>query len=580
MARDYSTINPRVPGHETPLTLQMYARQEKFLNLRAQGYTVMDACAEVGINRKTYEKWRQRLEYFRIASDEIRVAKAAAASGQIRGDDFAAFRLRYFKHASPPFHLKIISILEKSKPGSVTMILVPPNHGKTTLLTDWINWKLAYDPNHRILYVSESSKLAEKVIGRVKRRMVDPNVARIYISEFGPFYEPGQEKQSKPWAAGQITVFRSNHDEQDYSLEAMGWTNQIYGVRSDTIVLDDYQTLRTAEKGNMTQSMVDKFQQDIYTRIDPAEGRVVILGTRVAPKDFYVNLLEQGDVVDNVIILPVFDFRGEPLWIERLDREKLDVIKKKVGPKIWSRAYLMKPQEDGAATFTEAVLNDCKNMSLKLAEPAAVNEEVWCGIDPAIDGYTAITTAAISIPRMRLMTTEHRFQLATGEAIMALIKETHTKTKFTTLIVEAVSFQKALARDERLEKMRRELGFTIIEHITAGNKADTTFGVARMASSYIDQTIEIPWAGEEEQRMFQPFVDEHVQWRATIPTRLRVQDYVMSEWFIWMRWQKMREKHLQPAAKSIRTQPMPFQPTKHANMFEYKGSVVGSRRGR
>jgi transposase-like protein len=53
----------------------MYARQEKFLNLRAMGYTVLEACAEVGINRKTYEKWRQRLEYFKIASDEIRVAK-------------------------------------------------------------------------------------------------------------------------------------------------------------------------------------------------------------------------------------------------------------------------------------------------------------------------------------------------------------------------------------------------------------------------------------------------------------------------------------------------------------------------
>jgi hypothetical protein len=556
----------------------MYARQEKFLNLRAMGYTVLEACAEVGINRKTYEKWRQRLEYFKIASDEIRVAKAAAASGTIRSDDFAGFRLRYFKHQSPPFHLKIISILEKSKPGSVTMILVPPNHGKTTLLTDWINWKLAYDPNHRILYVSESSKLAEKVIGRIKRRMSDPNVARIYISEFGPFYEPGQEKQSKPWAAGQITVFRSDHDEQDYSLEAMGWANQIYGVRSDTIVLDDYQTLRTAEKGNMTQAMVDKFQQDIYTRIDPAAGRVVILGTRVAPKDFYVNLLEQGDVVDNVIILPVYDFRGDPLWPDRLGKERLEMIKKKVGSKVWSRAYLMKPQEDGSATFTEPVLNDCKNMSLKLAEPAAVNEEAWAGIDPAIDGFTAMTTAAISVPRMRLMTTEHRFQLATGEAILALIKETWTKTKFTTLIVEAVSFQKALARDERLEAMRRECGFTIIEHTTASNKQDQTFGVARMASSFIDQTIEIPWAGEDEQHMFAPLLDELTQWRATIPTRLRVQDMVMSLWFMWMRWQKMRQSHIQPAAKSIRTQPMPFTPTQHRNMFEYKGSILGGKR--
>jgi len=559
-------------------THAMYKAQQRFLELRAEGLTVQQCCRELGIGIKTHEKWRYRYPDFAEAADEIRFDRMKKYTDtEFDANDFAQFRLRYFKFYSPPFHRRMIKVLEGAKPGSITMILVPPNHGKTTLLTDWVCQKLAIDPNHRILYVSESSKLADKVIGRVKRRMTDMTVAGLYMKDFGPFYQPGQEKQSKPWAADRITVNKSNHDEQDYSLEAMGWTNQIYGVRSDTIVLDDYQTLRTAEKGTTTQAMVDKFQQDIYTRIDPAEGHIVIIGTRVAPNDFYVNLLEQGDVVDDVLILPVFDWLGEPLWPDRLGRDRLEQLKKKVGQKIWSRAYLMKPSEDGAATFTDAVMNDCKNISLHLAEPPQGHEEVWAGLDPAIDKWTAITTMAVSYEGLRLMTAERRWEMSTGEAILALIRETWNRTRFTKLVVEAVSFQKALARDERLEKMRQELGFTIVEHQTNINKSDETFGVARMASSYIDQTIQIPWADEAEREMFQPFIDEHTQWRASIPTRLRVQDYVMSAWFPWMQWQRFRESQRQQTLV-IKGEGLPFRATQHRQVFEYRGSVLGGRR--
>jgi hypothetical protein len=390
------------------------------------------------------------------------------------------------------------------------------------------------------------------------------------MKDFGPFYEPGQEKSSKPWAAEYMTVYRSDHDEQDYSLEAMGWVSQIYGVRSDTIVLDDFQTLRTAEKGNTTQAMVDKFQQDIYTRIDQDEGRIVIIGTRVAMDDFYVKLLEQGEVVNDIIQMSAFNHAGQPLWPERFPTRSLENIKKKVGAKIWSRAYMMAPQDDGMATFEQAVVDDCKNMSLRMAVPPDLHEEVWAGVDPAIDNYTGITSAAISVDQMRLMTSEHFYELATGEAILAKIYQTWQRTKFSKLIVEAVSFQKALARDERLEAMRRECGFTIVEHTTSRNKLDETFGVARMASSFIDQTIVIPWATEAEQQMFQALIAELVPWRATIPTRLRVQDLVMSLWFIWVKWQDFRRQAYK-ATKSLRTTSMPYQPTGYKPGFKYSG---------
>lgn len=561
------------PGQQ-PNTRAMIETMEKFIILRGQGHTVTECCSQLAIVRKTYEKWRQRYPEFGILVDTVTRDHRERMGQPLHRDDFTGFRLRYFKHASPPFHNRIIHTIENSKPGSITMILVPPNHGKTTLLCDWVCFKLGMDPNHRILYISESSKLAGKVLGRVKRRMTDPAVAPGYQQDFGPFYVPGQEKLAKPWAAEFMTVNGSNHDEQDYSLEAMGWVSQIYGTRSDTIVLDDFQTLKTAEKGNVTEAMVDKFQQDIYTRIDPEQGRIVIIGTRVAQNDFYVQLLEQGDVIDDVIIMPAIDAQGRVLWEDRLPEHKLLGIKKKVGNKIWSRAYMMAPQDDGASTFQQEVLDDCKKSNIKVFQEADTNEDVWCGIDPALDNWMGLTTAAVTPKQMRLMASEHYFALSTGEAILSRIHIMWMKTKFTKLVVEAVSFQKALARDERLEQMRRDCGFTIVEHTTSSNKMDTTFGVARMASSFIDDTIWIPAADQESDDAFKALIAELVAWRATIPTRLRIQDLVMSLWFIWVQWQKLRVAAKNPT-KSIQGQGMPFKPTEYKpGVFKYGGSLI------
>lgn len=558
-----------------PITLKMIDNMEKVIIYRGQGLTVDEACKQCKLSRKTYEKWRTRWPQFARIVDRasIEYRKSLDENAIPVKDDFSGFRMKYFKHENAPFHDRMIWELENAKPGSITMILVPPDHGKTTTLTDYVCWKLGLDPNHRFLYISESSKLAAKVLGRIKRRMTDPSVAGAYQRDFGPFYQPGQEKQAKPWAAEFMTVYKSNHDEQDYSLEAMGWVSQIYGVRSDTIILDDFQTLKTAEKGNTTDAMVDKFQQDIYTRIDPDHGKVFIIGTRVAMEDFYVKLLNQGTVVDNVIILPAIDAEGKALWEARIPLVKLKQIERKVGPKIWARAYMMTPQDDGMATFQLEVLNDCKKTNLVVWGAADATEDVWAGIDPAIDNFTAITTAAITTERMRLISSEHFPQLATGEAILAAIQRTWERTHFTKLMVEAVSFQKALARDERLEKMRRDCGFTIVEHTTSSNKMDATFGVARMASSFIDDTIWIPAGNEASNQHFLGLIAELVQWRATIPTRLRVQDMVMSLWFIWVQWQKYRKAH-EERTGSIQGAGMPWKPTSYRPGFKYRGTVL------
>lgn len=552
-------------------------RQEQFLVLLSMGYNIKQACAMLKppIDRKTYEKWRAGDPMFARHADSIRLSSGKPIEElDMDPNSFPVFRKKYFKHDSPPVHIEIADALDQG--GKIILILIPPFHGKTTNLADKMCEMIAKKPNTRIGYVTESQNLARKVCGRLRRRMTEVRIAKEFISDYGPFYTPGQEKMAKPWGSDYFTVFKADHDENDYTFEALGWNSQIYGARWDVAVLDDYQTLRNTRNPKVTDNMVEIFQQDILTRVDLEDGGVVvIIGTRVAQRDFYSEIMNQG-VHDTVIIRPAIDAQGNPLWEAKWDLEKLAKQRKRVGAKVWHRAYMMRPQDEGSATFTEATLHQCRNANYVIHQAADTNEDVWGSVDPAIDKWTAVCGAAVTPETFRMTEIRHKFEVSTGEGILTMIFEMWQKIRFSQLIVEAVSFQKALARDERLEKMKKECGFEIIEHTTALNKLDTTFGLARMASSFIDSSIILPWGDEDSQKAVQLLIDEALAWRATIPTAQRTQDILMATWFMWLRWQKLRkvEKEQQDELKAAA---MPFSPTALPGGMTQYGPLVRGR---
>jgi hypothetical protein len=95
-----------------------------------------------------------------------------------------------------------------------------------------------------------------------------------------------------------------------------------------------------------------------------------------------------------------------------------------------------------------------------------------------------------------------------------------------------------------------------------------------MASSFIDQTVQIPAADQEAQDHFAPLIAELVAWRATIPVRLRTQDLVMSLWFVWIKWQEYR-KNMEHRTTSIRGTGMPFKPSPYSpGTFKYDRPVL------
>ena len=152
-----------------------------FLESLENNGKVADALIATGVTRSAYEKWRQRFPDFAAKADAIRL-NFHTEKPDTEIPAFEHFRSEYFGHMSPWFHLRAIDAYENTPPGNLTLILWPPEHGKTTLAEDYFCYKLATNPEFRITVGSEGQDMARKILGRIRTRMEPTGPFPLYLS--------------------------------------------------------------------------------------------------------------------------------------------------------------------------------------------------------------------------------------------------------------------------------------------------------------------------------------------------------------------------------------------------------------
>lgn len=565
--------------------------------------TVEQICAVVGRAVSTYEKWRQRYPEFRYEVDAIRGADRSSMVDGWKGG-FAAFRKQFFGMDSPWFHLEVVDALEHGEPGSITLILLPPEHGKSTLLTDYCCYKLALDPTFRISYGSEKQGHAIKIGNRIRNRMSMEGPAREYVVRWGPFAPTPGRISSQPWGTQFFNVQKkAAHDDQEYSWQAIGFGAAIAGTRSDLLIVDDVQSRKSL---NLSKKILEEFRQDWLSR-PGSKGRTVVIGTRVGDLDFYRELMDAVDeetgrpLVDRVIVYPAIrydhtdvdvDEAGEPildkngntrpkriyLWPERYTAAEYDRMRRNAGPAAWARNYQQQPRDAGTDTFDEGVIEKM-NDDLHAWEMPIPNDmmELAITLDPAIGGHNAFTVQGWAKTRLIVLDTSGDWGLTSYDQIWTelenLLRLWHRRARFdgkeldvTTFVVEDKAFQKGLIREQRLLELQEEFGFAIVPHQTNDEKNDDIIGVTGMVTSARRKEIVLPAATDPVTvARIGPLRDELVKWRPRVKgTRLK-QDKVMALWFGWLQWRKRRFLLVDTAKRgqpSGARPPLPWTPMK------------------
>jgi hypothetical protein len=195
------------------------------------------------------------------------------------------------------------------------LTLLPRDHQKSRMIAYRVAWYLTKHPDHRVLYISSTSNLAEKQLKFIK----DILTSKIY-SRYWPEMVNEEEGKREKWTNSEISLdhpLRKTEGVRDPSIFTAGLTTSITGLHCDVAVMDDvvvYENAYTEEGRNKVKS-----QYSLLSSIEGADAQEWVVGTRYHAKDLYNDLMEmqeeifddEGSIIDYEPIYEKFEKQVE-----------------------------------------------------------------------------------------------------------------------------------------------------------------------------------------------------------------------------------------------------------------------------
>lgn len=587
------------------------ARRAIFLEEFAKHGDEAKALEKCGVTKWALQKWRRHWADFSAAHDALKQGvpgenRDTGFGVKIDGS-FAEFRTHFLKRRSPWFHIQAANAIESATPGSVTLFIWPPEHGKTSLFGDLATHAICLDPTVRITVGHERAEQAERIVNLVRQRLADGQRQYSALRErFGPFAPVNGlngARQPQTWRKDTFNVFKRRLGEEiDYTMQALGFNSNIAGTRCDKLWIDDPQSRRSL---NLTPKYMDFLRDDWFTR-PGAHGTTFIAMNVVGDGDIGETLVNEG-ICDTVSILKAYDeeylelgprptaedpTKLEPspwLWPERYSPEDYETLKRKVGADGWARKYQQDWRPKTNRTFTQEHLDLCKNplrgRNECPAPPGGGAAKISISLDPAFK-RTAISVDAFEPTIMRHL--DHRSARnlrSIGDMIDMVVEAAKVWHRpddgmvVHQVVVETKGMQKGIITDDALVEAQRWFNFDVVEQVTGWDKREGELAVAAMARSMSRGEIDFPDRDPTDRDWMASLYSELLRWRPELHGNRLEQDELMALWFNWTRWHRQRVSTITPVAPdAFRFQGAPARPASTVQYSESSQFTFG--RGR
>jgi len=546
------------PGGKRPTRARRYEMQpakDRFVELIREGLNIEPALDKVGRSRKTYEEWRRTDAAFKAKVDQARQLRGKR-DDVVRGEKlgFAEWRKKYLHQDTFWHQHQWIDMLEGREPRDLhpaqtyepanrnrLLVNVPPEHAKTTTIsTEYVVYRLCMDPSFRVLVISAGQGLANSIVYDVQQILTSPDYVDLQKA-YAP--DGGWEANAESWRESQIifgadTRASGNQDthQKDPNVLALGMRSKIYGRRADLVIVDDgVDTTNVSEHAKQMTWLRKMVESRIV-----AKGRLIVVGTRIAPVDLYSELrkpenyangkspwtyfaapaiLEEGSTPEGHVTL--WPKSSHPLIkpdeIEAGDvcicgrREcaeadaeglfsKWDGIHLEAGPRAsnnnadWALVYQQKSVPDDATFPEHAVTRSIQNLRLcgRLEADRAGHpytgmhgKYVIAGLDPSIKGFAAIIVAAVDRDtQKRFVMNAWNLKAPTKDQLVEKMKQVTEHYEVDEWRVEKTGLLQFFTQDSVLRAWFSTRGVRFTEHLTSKNKWDAGFGVSSLASLF------------------------------------------------------------------------------------------------
>ena len=581
-----------------PRTEATVAAKAKVIALVAEGMSAPKAMGQIGYKADTLRIWLSRDKKFARDLEEAKddaKNKSTKALGVPKDEiSFPQFSEIFLDSKVFPHHEDWIDLLEGNDPSwlheSMTyekgepnrlLLNVPPEHAKSTVITvNYSTYRIALNPNVRIIVVSKTLYKAREFVYSIKQRLSHPRWLKLQTT-YGP--DGGWKEDSDTWRVDTVYLGGDARDssEKDPTLQALGMGGQIYGARADLIILDDCITTANAHE---YEKQIDWLQKEVITRLGK-NGKLLIVGTRIAATDFYKELRDPkywsgGRCPFTYMAMPaVLEYGEKPqdwvtLWPKsdrpwdgdedtpdeqglypKWDGQTLYKRRGEVTAGTWALVY---QQEDVAedSIFPPALVQACIKGSRKrgvlkpgaVGHPTHVQGYTVIGFDPAMGrGHAAFVVMTYNRVDGKIYVLDcENMADPTPQKIRAMLEELTIKYRPNEIRVEINAHQKAYELDDELRQWLAQYGTTLRPHFTQKNKWDVGHGVASMSTMLgtirdgvfqKNNLIEFPSTDGSEG--MKALVQQLITWK---PDTRGKTDCVMAMWFAFLKCREFMQQ--------------------------------------
>ena len=241
------------------------------------------------------------------------------------------------------FHEKIIHTLSLMMTDGLPdgkrnlMLLMPPRHGKTMIMRDFISYGLGIFPDAQYIYTSYSDTLAVEQSRAIRDALNDPNYKHIF----------GGTKIKKA-AADHFTTTAGG------SVFATGLTSTITGFGAGQkreewggcIIIDDPLKAQDSNSAAANDEVKRWYTGSLLSRKNHGNTPIILIQQRLGPDDLPGHLLAIEPENWHVLEIPALKEDGTALWEDTMSARSLLKLRDVDPFTFWSQ-YMQKPQVEG-----------------------------------------------------------------------------------------------------------------------------------------------------------------------------------------------------------------------------------------
>lgn len=459
------------------------------------------------------------------------------------GDPYvtAAFQLRWLRS------LLLAAILKSS-----ALILSPPRHGKTDLLTHLVLWAICRFPNIRIIWIGPTEDLAADIVGASVLEHLESNGPM--VAAFGG--EGFKPARGKKWTRGMFTVAtRTVSGIKSPTWTAIGWTGTTLSRDADLIVCDDIEQDKTVEQPHMREKSRRRAITSLFSRrtkrvatwfigsrqhfddlwryflenpkFDCIVERAHDLACKVDPDDYAAH-------VDCMLFPEVNPYS----WL----MEMRDDARSLGGEHLYEMVYLNMAHPSGITAFSAEVIDQCLDRGRMIGELPKVDAgsggiHLVAGLDPSGVGYQAAVLWAFQVqPELRMWLVDLDNRSGGGIEVAEQLICEEWAVKYPGLrawIVEENLYHGAIVK--RLEPWAIRHGVLVEDYQTRQQKTDPRVGIPGMQPLFAQRQIELPYGSVDTMVKVDEFRKQFIYWDPNYQTRHHKKgtksDLVMAAWF-------------------------------------------------